>query len=204
MIDAEADLELIVEEQFSHYPAFGPEPELARVQEAARLLAKSRKPTIVAGGGVTASQAQQEVVELAEMRHSDASPIRPERICKELTEFLPSDAILVSDTGHAGIWSGTMIDLKHPRQSYIRSAGSLGWGFPAALGAKCAAPERPVICFSGDGEFWYHIAELETALRWGINTITVVNNNHSLNQTKRGTERAMPASPGIPMGYGSS
>ena len=82
-----------------------------------------------------------------------------------------------------------MIDLNHSGQSYIRSAGSLGWGFPAALGAKCATPERSVICFTGDGGFWYHIAELETALRCGINTITVVNNNHSLNQIKGGVER---------------
>jgi acetolactate synthase-1/2/3 large subunit len=47
-----------------------------------------------------------------------------------------------------------------------------------------------VLCFSGDGGFWYHIAELETALRHGINTVTVVNNNHSLNQDKRGDEAA--------------
>ena len=317
---AEADLEIIIERQFSSYPAFRPEPETPRVREAASHLVQSRRPVIVAGGGVTASQAQKEVVELAEMlsipvatslsgkgtildnhplsvgvvgsysrwcanrvvaeadlvvfigshtgsqvtndwriprtgtpviqididpselgrnypakvallgdakvtvrrliealeavkpptewlervrqlvsewrsevapmRNSDASPIRPERICKELSGFLPSDAILVADTGHAGIWTGTMIDLQNSGQIYIRAAGSLGWGFPASLGVKCAAPERPVICFTGDGGFWYHIAELETARRCGINTVTVVNNNHSLNQTKRGAERA--------------
>ncbi len=317
--EAEADLEVIVEKQFSSYPPFRPEPELQRVREAAKLLTQAQRPVIVAGGGVTASQAQKEVVELAEklsipvatslnakdtipgdhplaarvvgsyscrcanqvvaeadlvvfigshtgsqvtndwhipragtrviqididptelgrnypnevallgdvkvtVRHlietvepvkqrrawlkrvyelvsewrnevapmldSNSAPIRPERICKELTEFLPSDAILVSDTGHAGIWTGTMIDLKYPGQSYIRCAGSLGWGFPAALGVKCGAPERPVICFTGDGGFWYHLSELETALRLGINTVTVVNNNRSLNQVKRGVER---------------
>jgi acetolactate synthase-1/2/3 large subunit len=58
----------------------------------------------------------------------------------------------------------------------------LGWAFPASLGAKCAQPERPVIAFTGDGGFWYHIAEVETALRWRINTVTVINNNNSLNQ----------------------
>ena len=108
--------------------------------------------------------------------------MRPERLCHELTTSLPSDAILVSDTGHSGIWTGTMIDLQHPGQSYLRCSGSLGWGLPAALGAKCAAPDRPVICFSGDGGMWYHLTELDTALRFGINTVTVVNNNRSLNQ----------------------
>ncbi|MFC1977454.1 thiamine pyrophosphate-binding protein [Chloroflexota bacterium] len=314
--EVEADLEVIVEEQFSHYPAFRPEPEPERVREAIRVLCQSQRPVIVAGGGVTASQAGKEVVELAEMlsipvatslngkgtipddhplavgvvgaysrwcanrvvfeadlvlfigshtgsqvtnewqipragtpviqididplelgrsyptkvallgdtrttvkrlleavepvtpatewlqrvhqlvgdwrrevepmRSSNASPIRPERLCKELTEFLPPNALVVSCTGHAGIWTGTMLDLTQPGQSYIRAAGSLGWAFPAALGVKCALPERPVICFTGDGGFWYHIAELETALRYGINTVTVVNNNNSLNQVGRG------------------
>lgn len=319
VVEAEADLEVIVEEPFTRLPAFRPEPEPERVREAARVLSEAQRPVIVAGGGVTASQAKREVVELAEMLsipvatslnakgtipddhplsvgvvgsysrwcanrvvseadlvvfigshtgsqvtldwkipsigtpviqvdidpselgrsyptkvallgdakatlrrlmevleplgprtewvsraqqlvsewraevaplvNSDASPIRPERLCKEITDFLPSDALLVADTGHAGIWTGTMVDLNHPGQSYIRCAGSLGWGFPAAIGAKCAMPERPVLCFTGDGGFWYHIAELETALRYGINTVTVVNNNRSLNQEKRGTER---------------
>jgi len=97
---------------------------------------------------------------------------------------MPSDAILVSDTGHSGIWTGTMIDLTHPDQSYIRCAGSLGWAFPAAIGAKAAAPDRPVIAFAGDGAMWYHFPELDTALRYGLNTVTVVNNNASLNQER--------------------
>ena len=116
------------------------------------------------------------------LRQSEATPMRPERICKELQEALPHDAVLVSETGHAGIWTGTHLELHHPGQMYLRAAGSLGWGLPAALGAKCACPNRPVICFSGDGGFYYHIGELETAVRYGINTVTIVNNNHSLSQ----------------------
>lgn len=120
--------------------------------------------------------------------NADSVPMRPERLCRELAAYLPSDAILVSDTGHSGIWTGTLLDLQHPDQSFIRCAGSLGWGLPAAMGAKCAQPERPVLCFTGDGGIWYHIAELDTARKCGINTVTVVNNNHSLNQEKHGVE----------------
>ena len=120
---------------------------------------------------------------------SDAVPIRPERICAELTRHVPDDAIVVVDTGHAGMWMGGMFDLTHPSQSYIRSAGHLGWAFPAGLGAKCAAPERPVVTFTGDAGFWYHIAEIETAVRWKINAVTVVNNNGGGNQSKRGFDR---------------
>ena len=74
------------------------------------------------------------------MWESDVEPMRPERLCGELSDYLPEDAILVSDTGHSGVWTGTMLDLNHPGQSFVRCAGSLGWGLPAAMGAKCAAP----------------------------------------------------------------
>jgi acetolactate synthase-1/2/3 large subunit len=120
--------------------------------------------------------------EIAALRQSDAIPIRPERLCKELTDALPENGVLVADTGYASIWTATMVRLNYPGQTYLRAAGSLGWGFPAALGAKCAAPERPVICFTGDGGFWYHLSELETARRHHINTVTIINNNNGLAQ----------------------
>ena len=117
-------------------------------------------------------------------------PVRPERLCAELTRHTPEDAIVVVDTGHAGMWMGGMFDLTSPRQSYMRSAGHLGWAFPAGLGAKAACPDRPVVVFTGDAGFYYHLAEVETAARWGLNTVTVVNNNGGGNQSKRGFDRA--------------
>jgi acetolactate synthase I/II/III large subunit len=120
---------------------------------------------------------------------SDAAPINPARICHELSKHVPDDAIVVVDTGHAGMWMGGMYDLRTPNQSYMRSAGHLGWAFCAGLGAKCGAPERPVVTFTGDAGFWYHIAEIETAVRWKINAVTVVNNNGGGNQSKRGFDR---------------
>ena len=312
VVEEEGELELIVEEPFKRYPAFRPEPEPEKIREAIKALAQAERPIIVAGGGVTASQAKEEVVRVAELlsipvatslngketiadnhplsvgvvgtysrscanravaeadlvffigshtgsqvtnnwkvppigttviqldieaqelgknypnvvslmgdakvtlrkfieapapakpreewlnrvqgyvrewrsevaaqRNSDAVPMRPERICKEITEFLPDDAVVVSDTGHSGIWTGTMIELNKPGQRFIRCAGSLGWAFPASLGVKCALPDKPVLCFTGDGGFYYHLAELETAVRFGINAVIVVNDNRSLNQ----------------------
>ncbi|MFL5420171.1 MAG: thiamine pyrophosphate-binding protein [Myxococcales bacterium] len=124
------------------------------------------------------------------MLESDAVPMRPERICAELTRGVPDDAIVVVDTGHAGIWMGGMFDLRTPQQSYMRSAGHLGWAFPAGLGAKCGRPDRPVVVFTGDAGLWYHIAEIETAVRWGINAVIVVNNNGGGNQSRPGFDRA--------------
>ena len=133
---------------------------------------------------------QEYAAKYAAILTSAAVPIRPERICGELSRHLPDDAIVVVDTGHAGMWMGGMFDLKSPRQSYLRSAGHLGWAFPAGLGAKCGVPQRPVVTFTGDAGFWYHIAEVETAVRWKINAVTVVNNNSGGNQSKRGFDRA--------------
>ena len=120
--------------------------------------------------------------EFAAQMKSDAVPIRPERLCSELSACIAADTLLVSGTGHAGMWSGGMIDLNKPGQGYIRAAGSLGWAMPAALGAKLAQPNRPVLLFCGDGGFWYHLGELETAVRWNIPAVLLVNNNQSLNQ----------------------
>ena len=127
--------------------------------------------------------------EFRPLLQSDNIPIRPERVCHDLSLNLPDNSFVVVDTGHGGMWMGGMFDLKSSGQSYIRSAGHLGWAFPASLGVKCAVPDRPVICFTGDAGFWYHIAEVETAVRWGINAVIVVNNNGAGNQSKRGFDR---------------
>ncbi|HEV2629486.1 MAG TPA: thiamine pyrophosphate-binding protein [Pseudolabrys sp.] len=123
------------------------------------------------------------------MLESDAVPINPARICHELSQHVPDDAIVIVDTGHAGMWMGGMYDLRKDTQSYIRSAGHLGWAFCAGIGAKAACPERPVVVFTGDAGFWYHIGELETQVRWNIPSVTLVNNNGGGNQSKRGFDR---------------
>ncbi len=135
---------------------------------------------------------------IATLLASPDTPIRPERLCAELGAALPDDAIFVSDTGYSAVWSGTLIDLPSPRQSYLRAAGSLGWAFPAALGAKCAAPDRPVICFCGDGAFYYHLAELETAVRKNIAVTIVINNNSAFAQGRATIRRLYGNRPGDP------
>lgn len=323
---SEADLEVMIEPAFDHYPPSRPIPDGKAVEAAARLLCEAKRPVIVAGGGATASSAGPGIVRLAEMMsipvatalngkgvipenhpfsvgvvgsysrwcanrvvseadlvlfigsragdqvtngwavpkpgtpviqididpaelgrsylnavslmgdagtavqeiiksipseqkrkpwmatvkerittwreemtplyESGAVPIRPERLCKAITDMLPSDAVLVSDTGYSGIWTGALVELHHSNQQYLRAAGSLGWAFPAALGAKCSVPDRPVVCFTGDGGFWYHLSELETAVRCGIHTMTIVNNNSSLSQCLGGVDWAYENRPG--------
>jgi acetolactate synthase-1/2/3 large subunit len=75
------------------------------------------------------------------LRRSDAVPMRPERICKEIEEWLPSDATVVVDTFHAAMWTAQMIRMKEG-QRYLRCGGSLGWGFPATIGDAGQAGDR--------------------------------------------------------------
>jgi acetolactate synthase-1/2/3 large subunit len=159
---------------------------LGDAKASLRHMINAAKPGSPGTTGAWGKRAQQLVAEWraenAEMRNADVVPVRPERICREISAVLPPNGVVVSDTGHAGIWTARFIELNHSGQSYYRCAGSLGWSFPAALGIKCALPDRPVVCFTGDGGFYYHIAELETARRHNINAVIVVNNNSALNQ----------------------
>jgi acetolactate synthase-1/2/3 large subunit len=133
---------------------------------------------------------------MAPLGDDDRAPVRVERLCAEITTAMPPDAILVADTGYSAIWTGTMIDFNGAGQTYLRAAGSLGWSFPAALGAQCAAPNRRVLCFTGDGGFYYHLAELETARRCGIPVAVVVNNNSGFGQNLSGVRRIAGNRPG--------
>jgi acetolactate synthase-1/2/3 large subunit len=123
--------------------------------------------------------------EVSDMVAGDSGPIRPERIVTEIGSVLPADGAAVMDTLQASVWSGSHMPLKGPGQRFIRCAGSLGWGFPAAIGAKCALGSRPVVCFTGDGGFYYHLAELETASRYAIPVVVVVNNNGQYGGSRR-------------------
>jgi acetolactate synthase-1/2/3 large subunit len=126
---------------------------------------------------------------MAPLVEKNTAPISVERLCAEVTRALPADGVLVADTGYAGIWTGTMIELNGAGQTYLRAAGSLGWAFPASLGAKCAAGDRTVLCFTGDGGFYYHLAELETARRCHIPVVILVNNNSGFGQNLTGVHR---------------
>jgi acetolactate synthase I/II/III large subunit len=126
---------------------------------------------------------------MATLVEKHTAPISVERLCAEVTRALPADGVLVADTGYSGIWTGTMIDLNGAGQSYQRAAGSLGWAFPASLGAQCAAGQRRVVCFTGDGGFYYHLAELETARRCNIPLAVIVNNNSGFGQNLTGVRR---------------
>ena len=115
---------------------------------------------------------------------SDAKPITGHRLIKEIRNALAPHDILVTDTGSETIWSSLFYEVVASGRNYICAAGSLGWSFPAAIGAKFAAKDRKVLNLIGDGGMGYHIGEFETAVRYDVPVVVVVLNNMSWAQPR--------------------
>ncbi|MGE4074550.1 MAG: thiamine pyrophosphate-dependent enzyme [Reyranella sp.] len=107
-----------------------------------------------------------------------------------IREVLPDDGIVVDEVTQVGyiIWYGYPV---HQPRRLISSgfSGTLGYGFPTALGVKVANPDRPVVSVTGDGGFLFGGSDLATAVQFGINLVTVVVNNASYGNVKRDQQR---------------
>jgi acetolactate synthase-1/2/3 large subunit len=103
------------------------------------------------------------------------SQISPGQMVQAVRAFFPRDAITVMDGGNTSLWTASFNPIYTPR-SYLYTAkfGHLGTGLPYAIGAKLAAPNRPVYLVSGDGAIGFNIQELETARRYGANIVVVI------------------------------
>ena len=101
-------------------------------------------------------------------------------VMEAMEKGIPGDAFIVWDITQFGYYARTHYPVNYPK-TYIDSGYSfnLGYGFPTALGAKVARPDRPVICMAGDGGFMFNSSELSTAVKYGINVVTVVFRNDS-------------------------
>ena len=117
---------------------------------------------------------------LAAQDGNDGGAMRPEAIMATLDRRLADDAVLVADTGYSSAWAGALAEIKEAGRHFMRADGSLGWAFPAALGAQLAEPDRQVVCITGDGGFGYHIGDIETAIRHQLPVIVVILNNQTL------------------------
>ena len=117
--------------------------------------------------------------ESSAVRHSEAAPIRPERIMTEIDKVLTENDIVVADASYSSIWIVNYLRARKPGQRFItpRGLAGLGWGFPMAMGAKLANPKANVYCVVGDGGFGHVWSELETARRMGVKVTLIVLNN---------------------------
>jgi acetolactate synthase-1/2/3 large subunit/sulfoacetaldehyde acetyltransferase len=109
----------------------------------------------------------------------DAVPIKPQRVYAELRRVLPPDTIVTLDAGAAPAYGYDRLHFTRPRTFLTPlDLGGLGFAFPEALGAKLARPDAPVLAIHGDGGFLMNAQELETAVRHGVNAVTLVMNNN--------------------------
>ncbi|RLI29498.1 MAG: biosynthetic-type acetolactate synthase large subunit [Candidatus Hecatellales archaeon] len=107
--------------------------------------------------------------------------LKPPRLMKEIRELLPPRGIAVTEVGQNQMWAALYLKIYHPR-TFISSGGlgTMGFGFPAALGAKTARPEVPVVDIAGDGSFLMNERELATSVNEHIPVIVVVLDNRML------------------------
>jgi len=103
-----------------------------------------------------------------------------------IRQALPQDGIFVDEISQMGFASWYGFPVFRPR-SFITAGmqGTLGSGFPSALGVKAAFPDRPVVSITGDGGFMFAATELATAVQYGLNVVTVVFNNESFGNVRR-------------------
>lgn len=121
---------------------------------------------------------------LAELRAKfNAQPSLP--VIHELKDVLPRDTIYAIDVHALGYASFAEFPIYDPRTFLYPNIGvALGHAYPAAIGAKVAYPDRPVICFSGDGGFLMGAVEMATAMKYGINVVAIVVNDGALSAIK--------------------
>jgi acetolactate synthase-1/2/3 large subunit len=103
-----------------------------------------------------------------------------------LREVLPANAIVTDELSQVGFASWYGFPVYEPR-TFLSSGyqGTLGSGFPTALGAKVAHPDRPVVAITGDGGFMFGVQELATAVQFDIGVVVLVFNNNSYGNVRR-------------------
>lgn len=111
----------------------------------------------------------------------DDTPIKPPRVFREINEFFPADTTFVTAIGLYQIWSGQFQRTFLPRRYLVcGQAGPLGWEVPAAMGVKCAYPERNVVAVVGDYSFQFLMEEVAVAAQYRIPFVIVMINNEYL------------------------
>jgi benzoylformate decarboxylase len=160
----------------------------ADVKETLRVLIPALK---TAGGAALEARAKQGVAALASKnwsarrailveeisKNKDRSPIDPDWLALQVIDAMPDNGILVDE----GLTSSRHINALRPHRDrygyHALASGGIGWGLPASVGVSLANPDRPVVCFSGDGSAMYSIQALWTAAHHKLPlTVVVVNN----------------------------
>jgi acetolactate synthase-1/2/3 large subunit len=123
------------------------------------------------------------------LRFRDDGSIKPQYVIRTLSDILGSRGIIVSEVGQNQMWAAQYFRFSRPRQ-WISSGGlgTMGYGFPAAMGAQFACPDEPVVVIAGDGSFQMNIQELGTVAHHRIPVKVVILNNRFLGMVRQWQE----------------
>lgn len=112
--------------------------------------------------------------------------IMPQHVVEKIYDITGGEAIITTEVGQNQMWSAQYFKGKHPR-SFITSGGlgTMGFGFPAAIGAKIACPDKVVIDIAGDGSIQMNIQELGTATQYQLPVIICILNNQFLGMVRQ-------------------
>ncbi|NNK78559.1 MAG: thiamine pyrophosphate-binding protein, partial [Litoreibacter sp.] len=119
-------------------------------------------------------------------------PVKMEQIVSALSDTLPEDAIIANGAGNYAAFVHRYFRFKGYHTQVAPTSGSMGYGFPAAISAKLEHPDRPVICFAGDGCFQMTLNEMSTAMQHGAHVIIIVVNNGKYGTIRMHQEKSYP------------
>jgi len=118
--------------------------------------------------------------------NDDDSVIKPQWAIQKTGEIVPEDAVISTDVGQHQMWTAQFYPFTYPRQLLTSGGlGTMGFGFPAALGAKRAVGERVVVNFTGDGSIMMNIQEILTGYKYKLPVINIILNNNYLGMVRQ-------------------
>jgi acetolactate synthase-1/2/3 large subunit len=122
--------------------------------------------------------------------HNERETVSPMHVIEEMHTLTKGDCIIATDVGQHQMWIAQLFPFERPR-SLLTSGGlgTMGYGLPAGIGAKFAAPDRKVIVVSGDGSIQMNLQELATAVQYDVDIKVVILNNHYLGMVRQWQER---------------
>jgi acetolactate synthase-1/2/3 large subunit len=116
----------------------------------------------------------------------DDEPLKPQHVVERFSDVTPDDTIVCTGVGQHQMWASQFWEFTEPR-TWVSShgLGTMGYGAPAAIGAKLAAPDQEVVCFDGDGSFLMTVQELSVAVRENLDITYVILNNEAVGMVRQ-------------------
>ncbi|MBI4063175.1 MAG: thiamine pyrophosphate-binding protein [Elusimicrobia bacterium] len=135
-------------------------------------------------------KASQPLCYFSEKMDSGAAPLKPQRLIRDLQEALPEEAVLFVDSGNTTLWALHYLMVQKPKSFFHNwgDFGAMGYGVACPIGAKLAAPQRPVFAFVGDGAFGMLGMEVSTAVTYNIPVVWIVLNDGRYNTVYHGQQ----------------